>query len=312
MKLRILNIFRNFKSDKNPLPSAKKINLLVEWTSYCNITCNICPIDSLTMRKPGHMAVELWEKILDDCKQNGHYVNWVHHIGEPLLWKHFEKGMELWRESGLSALGHISTNGILLDEDKIEIINNTGIDFIRICIDTLRPDVYRKIRNNDYHDVVVKNIKMALDKAPTLKVQLQLMRTKLNEDETPKDYFDFFGKKENCSVFYTTAMDVGKRSDIILMTDEKLDPSLCNKVDYEHCVIGWDGSVGLCCADYWIANRLGNIADATIADIFDGPFANKMRQMIRAKDLRLAPACLTCSMDHMKSPIRRLISSDEE
>lgn len=289
-----------------------KFNLLVEWTNHCNIRCNMCPIDLPTMREKGHMSLDLWERILEDCKAAGHYVNWVHHLGEPLLWKHFEKGMQKWRESGLSVKGHISTNGILLDEKKIKVIAETGIEFIRICLDTLKPDVYRAIRNNDKHPLVINNILKMLEMAPDIDVQVQLMRTSLNIDETPEDFFEFFGRPKNLAVFYTTVMDLGREFDFKLLPDGRPDPRYCSKIDYEHCVIGWDGTVGLCCPDYWIANRLGNINNGTISEIFDGEYANKIRAMIREGDFSLAPACSCCSMDHMKSPVRKLYRADEK
>lgn len=289
----------------------RKFNLLVEWTNYCNISCAICPIDAPTMRKPGHMSLELWGKILDDCKRNDHHVNWVHHLGEPLLWKYFEKGMEMWKESGLSVKGHISTNGILLDEDKIRIIRNTEIGFLRICIDTLREEVYRKIRRNNNHSLIIDNIRMVLEKAPELKVQVQLMRTTLNLDENPEEYFEFFGRHKNLSIFYSTVMDLGKKCDFNPVTGKRLNPRYCDKIDYQHCIIGWDGTVGLCCGDYWLANRLGNIKSSSISEVFDGRFANELRRMIKAGDFSLAPTCKTCSMDHMKPLVRKLVGSYE-
>ena len=285
----------------------RHFNLLVEWTNCCNINCQICPIDLPGMRPSGHMSLERWKKILDDCTENGHYVNWVHHLGEPLLWRHFDEGMRLWKESGLSSKGHISTNGVLLDKKKIETIKGTNIEFIRICLDTLRPDVYRKIRNNDKHGVVIENIRDILESAPGLSVQIQLMRTNLNADEEPEEILEYFGRKKNLAVFYTTAMDLGKGFDFRAMDDSRADPRQCNKVDYEHCVIGWYGTVGLCCADYRLDNKLGNIKNLSISEVFDGEYANKIRRMIRQGDFSLAPACATCSMDHMKPLIRKVI-----
>jgi hypothetical protein len=288
----------------------KNFNLLVEWTNACNIVCDICPIDGPDMRKTGHMSIELWGKILEDCVAHGHYVLWVHHLGEPLLWRHFEEGMAKWKESGLAGKGHISTNGLLLDEKKIEIIRKTGIGSLRICIDTLRPDIYKKIRRNDGHSTVVANAMAALERAPDLKIELQLMRTNLNADESPEDYFKVFGRPANMTVFHSTVMDVGKALDFAVLGGERPSPALCNKIDYQHCVVGWDGTVGLCCADYRLANRLGNLNDGSISEIFDGEYANRVRRMIKSGDFSLAPACLTCSMDHMKKPSRVLFGAD--
>lgn len=219
--------------------------------------------------------------------------------------------MKLWRESGLSVRGHISTNGILLNDEKIRIIRDTQIDFIRICIDTLRPEVYKKIRNNDKQAIVIENIKKTIADAKDLNIQLQLMRTGLNKDETPDDFYNYFGRSKNLFVFCTTVMDLGKAYDHKILSGRKLDPRLCNKIEYEHCVIGWDGTVGLCCADYWLKNKLGSIKDLTIAEAFDGKYANEVRRKIRSGDFTLAPACAVCSMDHIRPAERKLIGPFE-
>lgn len=290
----------------------QRFSLLVEWTNNCNICCNICPIERPSLRAKGHMEIDLWKKILDDCKKNGHYVMYAHHLGEPLIWKNFAEGMKLWHDSGLSVKGRLSTNGILLDESKAKIIEQAKLEYLIISLDTLRPEVYRKLRNNDNHSLIISNIKIVLEKYPSINVLLQFMHTNLNEDETPEDFFNFFGRKYNYRVFHTTLMNVGKKHDFSLLKEEKLDPRFCSKLDYEHCVIGWDGTVGLCCFDYPLLNKIGNIKDKSILQIFNGLYANKMRNMIRHGDFSLSAACQYCSYDHMKCQKRDIVGSKRE
>ncbi len=197
----------------------------------------------------------------------------------------------------------------MLDEHKIEVIRETGISSIRVCIDTLNPTHYQLSRNNDKHDVIVANIHKLLKLAPDVQVRFQLMTTNLNPDERPDDFFFAeFGRHDNLSVFYTTAMNLGKEHGLSIIDGDRINPRFCDKLDYEHCIVGWDGTVGLCCPDYWIANRLGNLKEGSISEVYDGMYANCMREMNREGDFSIVPACVNCSMDHMKPQHLELVS----
>lgn len=291
-------------------PRRRRLSILAEWTRHCNLECPMCPIDAPTMRPAGQMSLDLWERILDCCKREGHFVDWVHHLGEPLTWKNFFEGMRLWRKSGLSKLGHISTNGLLLTDDRIHCIDETGIGFIRICIDTLDPTVYKRLRANDKHSIVINNIHRLLDRAPNIQCQVQLMRTSLYPDESPKDFFKEFGVRPNLRIFVTQCMDVGGDKSLTLCRNVNPDPRTCLKLNYEHCPITWDGQIGLCCVDYRLLNRLGSMEEGSISSVYLGKYAEDVRSRVRRGDYSLAPACGTCPMDHVNYTCASLASSD--
>lgn len=272
-------------------------SVLVEWTSVCNLKCRMCPITNDDMRVEGHMTLELWETILKCCVREFHYVQWAHFFGEPLLWKHFFEGMKMWRDYNLSIHGCLSTNGHLLTDERIECIRDSKISMIRICVDSLRSDVYKKLRNNTHHDSLLTKVQNFLDKAPNIKTQLQMLRTSINLDENPRDYFKHF--KGNFSVFVSDCQDIGAGGELSVCKNPEPNPKICNKVGYEHCPITWDGKIGLCCVDYAVHNLLGDMLGGSISNVYFGEYAEKMRKQIRQGNYELAPACSVCSMDHI-------------
>jgi MoaA/NifB/PqqE/SkfB family radical SAM enzyme len=252
----------------------------------------MCPI-SLSARPKTHLSIGLWEKILEDCSNNGHIVARAYHIGEPLLWKHFEEGMNAWRASGLSRYGWISTNGLLLDRSKIEIIKRTPLQVFKICLDSLRPDVYKALRNNNHHNKVISNIKLILDRAPEIPLHVELMKTSLNADEKPDEIYEFFGTNK-FTVIPKKCTNIGKEFEYTQSKSKKRGGKTCPKVFDQFCVIGSDGTAGLCCPDYDYENFLGNINHASILEMFGGEYATKMRHKIRQGDYSLAPHCAEC------------------
>lgn len=278
-----------------------KFSVAAEWTRFCNLSCPMCDIGSPKMRKPGHMSLELWERILSDCKKYNTFVSWTHIMGEPLLWEHFAKGMKMWKDSGLAKYGHISTNGILLNEEKAKIIRDTGLEFIRICLDTLDENLYRKLRNNDNHPKIIQNIKNLIKIAPKLCIQVQLMRTKENWNEDPYKMKELFDDKVEIFVTQLMRFNYNKGIDEMLYKKtDKPDPRKCPKVFYEHCTISWNGYVGLCCVDSLFLTKLGHLNKNTnLKDIYLSEKADKIRKEILKGDYSHAPACKDCYMDFL-------------
>lgn len=278
-----------------------KFSVIAEWTRFCNLSCPMCDIGSPRMRKAGHMSLELWGKILSDCKRYNMYVDWTHIMGEPLLWQNFKEGMKMWKDSGLVKYGHISTNGILLDKQKAEIIKDTGIEFIRICLDTLDEKLYQRLRNNNNHSKIIQNIKNLIKIAPNIRIQVQLMRTKENWNEDPYEMKKLFDNKVEIFVTQIMRFNYSRGIDQLLYKKtDKPDPCKCTKVLYEHCPITWDGYVGLCCVDSLLLTKLGHLnKDTNLKDIYLSREADQIREEILKGNLKHAPACKDCYMDFL-------------
>jgi len=277
-----------------------RLNILAEWTNECNLSCRICPISRPDGRPKGHMDLELWLKILDCCKREGHFVGWSHFFGEPLLWKHFFIGMKMWRESGLSRYGSISTNGHLLTDDRIECIAESGIKCLRICVDSLRPQVYESLRGSSQHVELITKTERFLRKAPNVPCQVQFLQSSINVDEGPHDFLKYFHGYKNLSVFASYCQNIGGDASLSVCRNPSPDPRKCTKVDYEHCVITWDGQVGLCCIDYDLLNCLGGLSGDSINEVFLGEYAEGVRSQIKEGNYQFAPYCSMCPMDHVE------------
>jgi len=273
----------------------RRVSVLAEWTNECNLRCSICPTSEQDMRPVGHMSMELWLKILVCCRKEGHFVDWVHFYGEPLMWDHFFEGMKAWRESGLSLEGRISTNGHLLTDNRIECIKETGVKCVRVCVDTLDAEAYKKIRGGLSHEELLFKTEKLLKGVPNIQCQIQFLRTKVNPHETEEDFLRYFKGYKNLSIFVNDCMSVGGDS-FLSVWGSNPDPKTCLKVDYEHCPITWDGKIGLCCLDYGLQNKLGDMSSGSISKVYLGEYAEKVRSQIKMGHYHLSPYCSRCPM----------------
>jgi len=258
--------------------------ITLEVTSKCNLNCSMCGYHYLTRDKE-HMDYALFEDIVQQCKYHAHNLMWLHHMGEPLLWPHLCEGIEYMRK----ILGHspcISTNGMLLDKDMLQNLNDSGARFLMICLSSMREEVYNKLRRGgDYHRVI-QNIHAAKDMG-CFDILVQNMKTTFNTTETPEDYYKEFGEK--CSGFRVEQWPVNKfkPKGRYFGFNEPYNPS-CHLLP-SHFVICQDGRVPVCCFDYDCTVCAGSLFESNIKEIAETGF-DKIVDRIKERDFSAMPA----------------------
>ena len=120
----------------------------------------MCTIDDWERKSPT-MKDELFLKIADDLGANASSLKRVslYRDGEPLL----DKKMA-WRISELKNRNipetAIATNAQLLTEEKAEELLESGLDLIIFSIDSLKKDIFEKIRARlNFFETVIENTK---------------------------------------------------------------------------------------------------------------------------------------------------------
>lgn len=249
-------------------PRIPEISL--ELTNVCNLTCPYCANPALT-RPKGTIEWELLEKIVDESARERLSINWLHGVGEPLLWKRLEDVIRLIRSRDAGA-GSFATNGTLLFEDRARSLLDAGLPRIYISLDTLDPVVYKATRGGS-HAKVIENIKSLIRIAPAdFMIRIALM-----------DHRDYRLTQQERERFLAT---FGDRPNVILAdVTNSLMPSAPGdyRVDREaakvvgclaplsYLFINKDGIASLCCADQDSLHPLGDIHRRTIRDIWFDP-----------------------------------------
>lgn len=161
----IINKFKDCIKDKktkniilNELELAEgRVNLLskprylqVVLTTMCNLDCIMCGLPQTHYVMPDSIKKSIVEYMpyLESVIWQG---------GEPLLYKGFK---DLFKAAGLHGVEQtVTTNGLLVDEDILEIIANThGIIHLDMSIDGVDEHTYSKIRRKGDFNVLLKKI----------------------------------------------------------------------------------------------------------------------------------------------------------
>ena len=122
-----------------PMPTT----FMVETALVCNLECPDCAIGGdMIDRTKGIMKPHAFTHIAEKIRPYAEYV-YLHIWGEPTINKHIFDMIEVTSEF---AKVNISTNALLLDEDKCERMINSGVTDLIVSIDGVSQEVYEQYR----------------------------------------------------------------------------------------------------------------------------------------------------------------------
>lgn len=199
----------------------KQNYIVIELTNNCVLSCTHCAQQFNNhehFKKKGFIKKELIGKLLADLKMNGMKFDalalfW---LGEPLLHPQFnevyEKVLQENMKSSLFNKIEVHTNGYLLNEKIISTIfkYKNVVQRWHFSLDAATKETYKKIKNEDYYDQVVKNVKRLVKKKseekaryPQLVFQFIIKQDNREEAKIFSEYWKGYlnSLKMNCEVY---------------------------------------------------------------------------------------------------------------
>ena len=137
-------------------------------SNSCNLKCIMCPYHSPDIR-PKHttgffdeksqMSWETMMRIAEECGERKIGLK-VGNIEEPLLHPRMIDFVREARKRGVPSF-HITSNGLPLDEARLNELYDAGLTSLYISVDAARHDTYKRVRGASL-DKVQANIRMAV------------------------------------------------------------------------------------------------------------------------------------------------------
>ena len=147
----------------------RRIKVLVELTSKCNLRCGMCPLPVL--RRPYEdMEWSLVEKAEREIHGLGFKLKWLHEMGEPLLYSRIDDAIRLFPEAS------ISTNGLVLTEEVGAKLLGSPLKRLRISVDSINPKVYPQLRTGGDFDKLVDMTKKFLEQAKGHPIRIEIQK----------------------------------------------------------------------------------------------------------------------------------------
>jgi radical SAM protein with 4Fe4S-binding SPASM domain len=271
--------------------------LQIEPTNVCNLSCPLCP--SQSMKRPkGMMTMETFDAILrgaGDTLLLAILYGW----GEPFLNADLPGMIARCREKRILTL--TSTNGHCLQTpDKAREVVDAGLSALIVAVDGSTQESYAAYRKNGSLDHVMRcagnviEAKASRNSATPL-INLRLVANRHNEDEigTMEDLarrlgVDMFSVKSlGClpdraefHSFLPGSQDMRRFG-----ADRKKVPQKTTfrcRYPFRQPTIFWDGTLVGCEFDYESSAAWGNVNERPFRELWNSPAAQRMREAVRA------------------------------
>jgi len=291
------------------IPLTEPLNILLDPSSSCNLRCTFCATSDAKLMKSigkyrGNMGLELYKKIIDDLSLFPNKVKNLHLAkdGEPLLNKYLPEMIAYAKKSGCIEQVTVTTNATLLTKDMSEKLVEAGLDRLRISLEGLNSDDYKRIaKTNIDFELLVENIQYFCKIKENCHVFIKVPENCISPKQIPLFYslFENYADSFSLEQIVDVALDfsipaeyhVDKKQG--MFKQEYIKKDVCGFIFYSIAVSA-EGLVAPCCMDWSQELTIGDTRTQSLHEIWN---SNEL-QLLRIQHLQGQkdenPVCVKC------------------
>ena len=301
------------------LPGPPRIQIQTQ--GGCNARCVFCPNEEVLRAKlpQGRMDPALFQKIIDELAETDPRRVSLYLMNEPLLDKRLPEFARYVAERIPTTSTLVTSNGTNLTEAMAEALVDSGLQRLKVSLQSLDRETNSRIMGARVDsEKVVRNVLatrriMKEKRARRFDLRVSMVVTSLNEREIEEARR--FWKRHNIRLV-TSALE--NRGGNIAQTEDLNAYGMqsrshgCIRPSREMCVL-WNGDVVLCCVDWNRTQVVGNLAEQTVREVWNGPRLQEIRRALDANDVPAMPdICANCTEsaqpDHHRRGLRGWLS----
>lgn len=297
MRLKVIPIRRFSKKDwsrRIEFPN----RVLLELTSRCNMNCRMCPRQNLK-RPQIDFEKELYLKVVNELDKYGLEQLSLFNLGEPILHPHWKEIVNyVCLKNNLGTIW-LSTNGLAFNEDCINFVLNSGINFLNYSLLGTNEEVfgyvsskecYKKVRN--HLEILIKK-KLELGKGPIIRIQM--INQGGAKDNINEFIETFYSTGEIVSIDFLEYVNLPNNKEGVQQRQRPLIVEKCNRLSRGDCFIVSNGDVQPCDATYNSEILLGNIKEKTVYECWNSKTRKLMIELNNKGELYKIDHCKKCT-----------------
>ncbi len=257
-------------------------SVFFELRTRCNGKCSFCAASIHNETRPDTtMSFDLYAKVIGQLKEINFSGRVAYHVNnDPLLVPDLEKYVRHARENLPAAYLQVLTNGKALSPRKAERLIETGIDELTV-----------NHYDNDFSAQLPKRlVRVRQETLPKFfgKDQIQSGSGPASSKERRVFYFNVFRRRET-QVLNNRAGSAPNKQDGF----DGRHLGFC-RYPFTQFNITTDGRVSKCCQDLFFEEVMGNVAEQSLLDIWNGAPFQKVRAALYENDRAANPMCGKC------------------
>lgn len=303
--------------DMAALPFPRAIQL--QTINACQAACVMCPWPIFRDVFPrGRMDDRLFGKVVDEVAARDEATAFIPMLqNEPFLDKRlFDRIARFRQAAGHRVEVELVTNGAFLTDEVIGRIRDVELDVLDISLDALHRETYARIRKGLDYDAVIAGVERVLAaRLPRTRVLVRLVRQADNAAEVRA--FTRSWEARGVGVFTYTANnragEVRGFDDAVGYREASASRPVqlaraagrralrawmggCCPIPFSSANILHDGTLLLCVHDWGRKVTLGNVRDASIAELWNGPRMREIRALVAARRYDEVAPCRECTL----------------
>jgi radical SAM protein with 4Fe4S-binding SPASM domain len=291
------------------IPLATPFVLFIDPASSCNFQCTFCPTGDRelikgTGRYQGVMDFDLFRKIIDELAlfPESLKVLRLYKDGEPLLNKNLAKMVAYAKQSGRIPYIDTTTNGTLIEPDRVGPLIEAGLDKINISVDGMTPEQYLRFTKFDFDfDRFIQNIHWLYQHKGDCEIVIKIPSELITESQR-QEFYDTFG--DYCDRIFIEnfapcwpEFDVEERTGIKItqgIYQQPITPTdTCPYIFYSMS-INADGLASSCFLDWGRKLIVGDARLQTLPEIWNSEAFNRLRMQHLEGKRQQNPVCSRC------------------
>lgn len=270
----------------------------VEITNICNLDCDFC---AKTKRKPEHMPLKLFKKVLGEIKPLTDEIT-LHVMGEPLLHPKFEEIIQATKKEDIKV--NLTTNATLVGKYK-ELLVKAPFRRINFSLHGIE-----LIENEKKKYEILKDLINFTKNAQNMRKELLIIyrlwnlkrENKINREKLLRFIENEFEVKLDRDLKIKTSKKI-KNNAFIHYDETFLWPNINSNIIREkgychglgtHIGVLVDGTIIPCCLDSEGCINLGNIKNSCLTEILNTKRAKDMKTGFNGRKLT-EDLCKRCS-----------------
>ena len=272
--------------------SGGPIEITLESTAKCNLYCPMCPRHIYTFDDE-NMDLDLYQKIVADCKDYVEFV-WPYGIGEPMIHPRIFDMIRIASDAGVRT--GMSTNATLLDDERADLLLDSGLDYVILAFDGATKETYEMYRIGAEFERTRGYILNFLEKKIRRKspifavVQMVLLRENESEVDAYRKLWDIEGIDEVRFKRDEVQID-GSRLEESHLEGQRRNP--CHLLWRGPLYVRYDGKAFPCCYMY-DEEPIGDLTKQSVMEVWNSPGMVNLREAHLDGDLKQYPLCQTC------------------